>query len=155
MGKYEEKFVHEITVPFKYHREGNVVEAHSITINAPSNKVIPFTAVLEQEYSSAIISLTDKLNRTGNLTDDNKADLGATNDNALQTVMLLASGGGLQKCYAAFRNILTSGNTEHPTCVIDDTVKMTHPVYENMSPMDTKILLGKYIISFLGFSPGS
>ena len=145
------EFTHTLISPFEYAREGQKVQAELLTVYAPSNKILPFTSVLEQEYSRSLISLAQKMRGMENQNDAEVNEDGS-DTSANQVVLLLGSDGDLQKCYHAFKEILISGNNEKPSCRVDNVQKMTTPIFESMSPKDTKIILGKYIINFLGFS---
>lgn len=144
---YEKSFTHNVVVPFKYHKKGETVECSTITVNAPNNKVLPYTATLEQEHARATIKLAEMF---GDKERTEQANVKlSVDEEANQIMLILGSGADLQKCYEAFRNILLSGNTEYPTCLVDGVEKMTQFIYEKMSPQDTKILLGKYLSNFL------
>ena len=152
--KHLTEFTHTLLSQFEYAREGQRVQAETLTVYAPSNKILPFTSVLEQEYSRSMISLAHKMRGMEN---QNEAEVkeDGSDESANQVVLLLGADGDLQKCYEALRHILISGNTDKPACRVDNVQKLTMPIYDGMSPKDTKIILGKYIINFLGFSPGS
>ena len=147
--KYETQITHNILIPFKYAKEGEFVDAKTITVKAPSNKVLPYLAVIQQEYAKSMFAISEKSKEIPKEISKTK-----TNDNsdAEGMIFLMSANSDMQKVYDNFRKILVEGNAKEPICVIDNSEKMTMPIYEDISPRDINIILGRYIISFLGFS---
>lgn len=156
--KYETSFKHSLIVPFEYHDKGGKIQAQEVTVFAPSNKIIPYTAIIEQEYAKGMISIT-QFNK-GDRQEEQKAQQNETQkENTIEEIELfmtmIASGADMPKMYHTFRKILVSGTDDKPTCLIDNQQKMTEIMFESMSPKDTRILLGIYIKSFLGMPLGN
>jgi hypothetical protein len=152
MQEYMEKITHTLIKSFNYAYSGEQVSATSITIKAPSNNIMQHVGILEQEVASSFMNLKDKLkdeieeskkNEDGKQQED-------TNESAIQILLMITgTGANLVKCMLAFREILCAGNTTSPICLIDEQEKMIKPIFDKMSTLDTKIMLGRYITNFI------
>lgn len=146
MSKYVKEIEHELRVPFKYHKDGALAEARKLTISAPTNKQIKDTSKLEREQAMAIIAVADKF-KSVESRPEAQAPIADSDETALQLMHALAGGGAnMNECYDAFKNILCA------SAVVDGSVQVTSAIFDSMSPVDTKIALGKYLSSFLSFS---
>lgn len=175
--EFKSEIVYMLKGTFKYHHQGEEREAKNLIVRAPSNKVAFQVSQIEEELNGARKNILDKfadkvsqieeeLNGARKNILDKFADTNEKKEIAIQTskkidsgdkpenilVFMKMFGADMQKIINAFRDILTSGNTENPVCAIDGVEKMTVPIYENMTYKDTQCLLEMYIANFIDTS---
>ena len=146
-------FTHELKKPFSIHKGGESTEAFSITIEAPTNKIISFVAVIEQEVKkSELATMALYKNAVGEAAFEKMRIEAEGKRESVQPenniVDQLVTGGEINKCYIALQEIMRESATI-------DGIKMTQPLWLKMSPVDTKLILGAYIQNFIVTSQGS
>lgn len=155
-SKYKSEFRHDILVPFSYMHGGSIVEggATYLTVKAPSNKNLADVCIIEQEYQSSMLASAEKFSELANkMTDEQRKESKKENTPEEEAdgmlTMMMAGGANVSKCYEALRRILLSGSKQDPTTTVDDVQeRFTDPMFQEMSPLDTKKLLGLYIVNF-------
>lgn len=155
------EFTYTLKTPFEYHNSGELTEAQTLTIKAPTNKVIDHVALIEQEVSKSEFNLItnlksiygedkfEKLSKdaTESVKEKKEESEKVTADAILS--QMFSNNADMKKCFFALKEILSSGNKEKPVCKVDDTEKFTKPMWEEMTFEDTKELLGEYIVNFI------
>lgn len=152
--KYVSEIVHNLIVPFKYHCKGQEIEAKSIIVKAPSNEQLNDVSALDQFQNKGMIGMTkfapdrEELdqNKKGGKPPKQWNEL--TEEEKISSVLMSVNAGNdsMSKCYAHFKNILET------SALVDGKEKMTGFLFNKMSPIDTRNLLGKYLVSFLPIS---
>lgn len=159
MKKFDYELKHSVEIAGV---DGKLIEAVSVEVFAPTNKVMSDVNIIDAEFKKARIYAEDKAgDKIRTLTPEQLKAIKEMNDNAKKEIEdiepikivddLIAYGADMNKCMLALCNILTSGNKEKPMCRID-VVKMTKPIFEDLSIYDTKNILGLYIKHFLDTS---
>lgn len=158
---------YELKAPFEYSKSGDFVEAKTITVAAPTNRVLKYVSFIEQEFEkSQIQTLANVKSALGEqafaailenrkFSDKGDPDQDQKIDGETVVKNLMSSGCDIEKCFDHLKQILISGKVEKPNCVIDDIERMTEVIFEDMSTIDTKNLLGEYIINFITASQDS
>lgn len=145
--KYLTEIVHTVIVPFDYHVQGQVQKSQSITVKAPSNLILLDVAVLDEEQSKAMLNAMEKFSKVGGSQAADSTKEKNADEDALQFAFAMSAGGAnMARCYQSFQRILEA------SALIDGKEKLTQHLFNAMSPQDTKILMGKYLTSFLAFS---
>lgn len=155
-----EEFIYVLKNGFKYAKDGEMAVAREVRVSAPSNKVLRQVNIIEQEFEKSqlrlLTSFKDAIGEKAfeKLLEDKGP--GATADESQkkttpeEAVKNFYSGDAdLEKCYAALKDILCSGNEANPTAVIDGITKFTRPLFDEMTPSDTKGILGGYVVNFI------
>ena len=147
--------------PVTVSNKGTFIEAQSIEIFAPVNSVYKHVNVLDHEYNKAKKELESSVLesikgitpeqiqnlKNANLTEEKEKPL-----IAIDVVNeMIKNGADIDRCFEALKEILTSSIKDKPLCLID-TVKLEKSIFDCLSIIDTKEILGLYIISFLGIS---
>lgn len=154
----ETKFVYEFCDEVKYFKDGKESVAQTLTVFAPNNKVLNETTIIENELNrSQMKALEIMRNSFGSeqydkMVKDKPEE--KNKDKQIQTpdqiIITMSTGGAdLMRCYNALKHILCLKVDGKTFCVLDDTEKMTSNIFDDMTPKDTKIILGKYILTFL------
>jgi len=159
---YKASFNYELKMPVKVASKGMEIDAVSIEIFAPTNQVMTDVGVLDFEFNrakkGAIKESTEMIKGLSKETLDNLKvkEVEVKEEEATPqqiTREMSMYGSDMNRCFLALKNILTAGNKERPVCLID-CEKMTSPIFDSLGFEDTKLILGKYIISFLDISRG-
>jgi hypothetical protein len=160
---YKDSFEYDFIVNFAYAKGGDQVEAQNITVMAPSNKLLKQISIIESEYRKSenrgVQSLKniigdkamkdmldiqrDKEAAKKEKTDSESEKDELTPDGVINT--MLGNGAKMAECYAALKIILSSA-------LVDGETKLTSTMFDDMAPVDTKQILGLYIINFLAIS---
>lgn len=144
--QFKTEFTYEFKIPFKYAYKGELIEAKKITIKSPNNIVKNFVTKIDEQRLIASKNWQDKMNI---IVEDKKEDT-KTELQESDIVEFIGSGGGnFNICFEALRDILKSGNENSPVALLDDETKVTSPLFDNFSYIDTKNILGGYIKNFL------
>lgn len=156
----KESFTHNLMIPVRIASAGKEVEAVSIEVFAPTNQVLMDVTVIDFEFNKAKKnSIKDSSSSLKDLTPEQIESFRKIAENQkpveldpLEVVReMTMNGADLGRCFLALKNILTSGNKERPSCLID-VEKMQAPIFDSLGVQDTKAILGKYVISFLDTS---
>lgn len=123
--------------PIEIHRNGQRETAFSLEINAPTNRLINQVAEIEKAFMAAAM----KLSENGDKKDKEKESKDYKPEALESVLFMLAAGIDIRPCYNALREILLESATI-------DGIKFTDFHYSNMTPMDTKKVLGEYIVNF-------
>lgn len=162
---YKTSFKHDLEIPVKIASGGKEVEAVSVEVFAPTNQVSADVNVLDSEFhkarknavkdsSSAIKDLTVEQIETFKKLSDSSKEVKEGDAKPLDIVReMIMYGADMDRCVLALKNILIAGRKEKPMCLVD-VEKMTTPIFEELSVIDTKSILGLYILSFLDTSRG-
>ena len=131
-----ETLVHSFKDHFELSIGGEKVKAESISLPSPNNYVIKQITVLDQEFSKAMMSMSEK-------SSDAEPDKDAKITGKEIFMMMSAGGAKLPACFDAIKQIcLKQGK-------INDQASVTDHIFNQMSFRDTKELLGGYVNSFL------
>lgn len=157
------EFTYSVKYGFQYADGGDMVAAQSITVIAPNNTVARHVYVIEQQLNKSQMSLLSTLKDTvgedafqERIEKKSSPDEKSKREDADMVVQSLFAGNAdIEAVMTAFEKILLSGSPERPTCVIDGKVKMTGVIFKEMTPGDTKRLLGEYIVNFISASQPS
>ncbi len=151
---------HNLKFPVSVSVNGDVIEAQSIEIFAPTNKFFKYTNIMDTEFniskSNAMKNLMGMISpeKLEELQKVDRKNVKNTEEeytpNSLIAEML-QNGANIEKCFDALKTILTSNTVDKTMCLID-TVKMKPDHFDELSVIDTKEILGKYMINFLGIS---
>lgn len=161
MSELKKEFTHKLIVPFEYIEKGNNVMAETITMKAPSNSVWQYVICLDEAHSKAQrgnIELFGGIEKIQKLQEsqknvDVKEEKESDESMALAIVSNIMAVGESAKCFEALSKILASGNLENPNATLNNSEKMNKDLFNKLSHNDTKIILGKYILYFLEYSP--
>ncbi len=161
----KKEFVYELKSPLQYAKDGEMKDGKTLTVSAPTNRVMKQVAFIEQEYEKSQIQMmanfkhavgeqgfSDILKNRGPGEGSEESSQVNTSESVIKSIM--AGGGDIVKCYESLKEILLSGTAQRPTCVADDTVRMTGEMYSDISSLDCKFLLGEYIVNFIIASQG-
>jgi len=154
--EYKEDFEHEFLKPFKYASGGDEVLSQKIVIPAPSNRLLEQISTIEKEYRKSELKMVESFKNVigeeafANLMKEREdQDKSKDQDSEMTPNAVISSmmGGGsnMVKCFSALKIILKKS-------IVDGETKMTPSMFDDMSPIDTKEILGKYIINFLVIS---
>lgn len=156
MADFIDKFEHELKQPIKYSTGGEHVEAKKLVVFAPTNRISQYVALIEQQFSKAVIDFQVKFASVA--TEDVKEKAVASKDtisdkDQLDTIItLLMSSAEVDKCFIALQKILTSQYGGKSMCLVDGIEHLTNPIYEELGYKDTKEVLAKYIENFISSS---
>ncbi len=153
-GKLVFEIQHTLKAPFEYALDGSMVKASYLVINAPNNKVIHCTSILEQVFSDALFSI--KKNFADDIESAKGSDRPVEEESEESTrssiLMMLSQAKDYSKCFIALKEILTFEHGSKAMCYIDGLTKMTKPLFDEMSIVDTREVLAAYIQNFLNTS---
>ena len=139
MSEFESEFIYIIETPFDYHKGGQIEKANELILKAPSNRQRREAAKLKQGFFRALKSMAGD---NGDVdAGDQKGDGAISGDEVISIIMM--SDVDLVEYQESFRDILISG-----VCFVGD-IKLTSPMYDNMSDSDTEKLMGEYVANFL------
>lgn len=127
--------------PIEVHRNGQAETAFSLEIKAPTNRLLNQVAEIEKAFMSAAMKLSEKTSAAETKDSAQTADKSPESN----VLAIMAAGVDIRPCYAALREILLESATI-------DGIKFTDFHYSNMTPADTKKILGEYIANFTQFS---
>jgi hypothetical protein len=136
-----EKLEFQLVDGFKIAKGGEEIDAETLSISSPTNKVIKYVSILDNELHKAMFNMAQK-----NISSTEKQDTETEIDGS-DIIMALSGGDAdLVKCYDCLEKILPL------TCFVNDTIPFTTHMYSKMNYKDTKNLLGEYLKFFLGTS---
>lgn len=154
------EFTYNFRNELMYAKDGEPVKAETITVKAPRNNVLRQVSLIEQYFEQSQVNMLkafkdaigdvafQKMLESRGVEETAKEVKGKSETSEIMK-QFYAGGANLDKCYEALRQILISGNTESPTAVLDSRVKITSPIFSDMTPEDTKNILGEYVINFI------
>jgi len=152
---------YKLKVPFKYSTGGSQKDAKELVIKAPNNevedeiiKIEEYLGKIDNKMQELIFSKIDisKIEDVQKkLTEKKKShDLNIEKmpeeEKVKGVVNSLRTAEGLKDCLIAFRRILEK------TCKVDNIEQFTDYMYTQINPSETRYLLGKYIVNFIGAS---
>ena len=131
-----------------------------LSVKAPTNKNMDDVLVIEQELAKSqmniISSLKESLGSDGveklsKMRDEvESVEEESTKESILQ--QLLGGNADVKKCMRSLKNILLS-KPNGPMACIDENIQLTETIFNDFSFLDTKNILGEYILNFLLTSP--
>jgi chlorite dismutase len=155
--EYKKSFTYTLKQPVGVSVNGKVIEAQSVEVFAPIHFVFKDVNVIDVEYhksrNEAIKQASEALKHISKeQIDIIKAASEEKTEIKPETIIseMIRNGADLNKCLIALKNILTA-TLQKPMCFID-IVPIPSSVFDNLSVVDTKALLGLYIINFLDIS---
>ena len=160
----KKSFVHELMDEVKYFKNGQDAIAETITVFAPTNKILQEISIIEQQMSIANFNSSKMLreslgdvmfNKLISERDTTAKDEVKESDYESVLSTLYSGGADVMKCFTALKSILTLRVDGKNFAMVDETERMTSSIFDNMTPNDTKALLGKYIINFITASQKS
>jgi hypothetical protein len=151
--KYKTEFVHDLSSPIEYACGGQLLKAKSIQVKCPSFAQMDDLSVLEQEFCKGQMNIVLKLSEMQSKVnmpqqaaqaekDEDEASLGLVSS-------LGANGFNLPLAYQKLQLLLTSDKNP---AMVDGREKITPLLFEQLSPLDARMLLGKYLANFINFS---
>jgi hypothetical protein len=160
MNVLRKQFTHEFIDELHYAKGGELTIAKTIVVNAPTNKVLAEVSIIEQEFMKAQLNTMKTFRESvGNETfdkmidnkpKDKKTDKEDDENTAEGVATMLVSGGAdLSKCYFALKTILTVKVAPKSFAYVDETEPMTKEMFDDMTPNETKMILGEYISFFI------
>ena len=139
---------------------GKFVDAQSIEMFAPVASMMKNINILDSEFHKAKAN-SDKaiLETIKGITPEQIETFkkGISEDKVPEPTPLavvsdmVKNGADMDKCITALKDLLTVQVNAKPMCIID-TVPLIKEHFDNLSIIDTKEILGLYLISFLGIS---
>jgi ribosomal protein L3 len=150
---------HNLKFPVSVSVDGDIIEAQSVEIFAPNNKVYKEVNIIDVEFnksrSNAIQKSMDMVkdmseSKIEQLKKMQSSEKEKTPEPSEIISEMIQNGADMNKCFDALKEILTKQTTK-ASCLID-TVPMKKEHFDELSVIDTKEILGKYIINFLGIS---
>ena len=153
MADLKSSFSYTLIEPIKYgNKEGLEQEGSVLKIIAPSPNDIEYISNLKQEV---MISQLDAMLKISKLDiKENRKEkilLDETElDKAKQIIILLIAGRAkMMVCYNCLELLLRGGTKEKPACLIEDSVKLTNPIWNQISIQDKENILGLYLANFI------
>lgn len=155
--KYIDKFNYTLVQPFTYASNGEMKTAGSLTIYAPNNKVGQWASNIEGEFKRSTLDfqmkLSEKLSETIKEESANKRVEEVSDEDKMDTMMLmLFNSGNVDKCMMSLEKILTYKSGSNAMCLVDDVEPMTSPLFQEISYLDSKNIMAKYVENFLSTS---
>lgn len=151
MKKYKENFSHTLVAPVEYATGGATAKAARLFVKAPANAQLTELSMLEEANNAALFNVAVRMKDA--VKGEAKPPVPQaeiTDEEAEQHVFLLSSNGfKLAAGFAGLKGILT--NPRNPA-LMDGKEPITDMLFEQLAPVDTRILLGKYLLNFLNFS---
>ena len=151
MKKYKEEFSHELISPVEYSHSGSVAKAKILFIKAPCNAQLENLAALEQANNEALFNIAVKMKDAVRGEEKTNVDPDKILNADAERHIFLLSGNGF-KLAPAFGNLKTLLTHRLNPALMDGKEPMTELLFEQLSPVDTRILLGKYLLNFINFS---
>jgi len=146
--KLEIKSEHEfkLNVPLKYQHQGEDHEARLIILKAPTNKIRGQRAKLKQAFMQAISEAESKTAETAS--NDSQDDTIIEDDAIADYIlMMLYSSKSIKitTIIEEFKDLIVNGGV----AMIENTTKMTTPLFENMDADDCDRMMGEYMANFI------
>lgn len=132
------KFTHTFKGHFEIASGNEKVKAETLTLPSPSNYIIGHVTVIDQEFSKAMIKMSELSGGS-----ESKADDDAKVTGKEMVMMLSSSGANMKACYDAIQKICIKQG------MINGEQKVTQVIFDRMAFEDTKEILGGYINDFL------
>jgi hypothetical protein len=146
----EKQFKYKLKNPISIDKDGKVIEASELIVNAPlTTGDDEFALTLEAEYKKSLKELITVFRDDKRFNENQSQEIEKPKDNfASISEMMLMTGNNLMISFYNLRELLVRGNTDKPQCTIGNT-KMTKPLFDKISIADKKEILGRYITLFL------
>lgn len=163
MPKLKNSFDYNFEGELLYAKKGDMVQAKKISIKAPTNSNIIETIKLQQEYEKSQLKMASSLKdfvgqaQVDKMLESNKGNKTKDKEEEPTTTIIiqqLMAGGDVEKCFDALKKILLSSHRNNAIAMIDDIEPMTETIYDDMAFVDTKNILGLYILNFMAISQG-
>jgi hypothetical protein len=161
MNEIKSEIKYKLKVPFKYSTGGTQKDAKELIIKAPSNevedeiiKIEEYLGKIDNKMQELIFSKIDisKIKEVQKQFEKEKVKQEADNanlsedDKIKQVVSSLRTVDGFKDCLIAFCKILEQ------TCKVDGLEQFTDVIYKKINSNETRYLLAKYIVNFIGAS---
>ena len=140
---------YELKEPFDIHEKGELVQAKFIEINGPSNLVLRHVSVLDAEMNKAIFKFARmEKEKTSSRVEESENESTEKHELSGSDILMAlnGSGGDVGKCYDSLKSILKL------SCFVNANVQFTGSMFDKMSYIDTKEILGEYLKFFLASS---
>ena len=159
--KIKSEFKYQVKKTFKYSSNGSQRDAKELVVKAPSNevedeiiKIEEYLGKIDNKMQELIFSKIDisKIQEVQKQFESEKNKQQSENDKMSeeekikQVVGSLRTVEGFKYCLSAFCKILEK------TCKVDGVEQFTDYMYTQLNPSETRYLLGKYIVNFIGAS---
>lgn len=150
-NEYTHEFKYVLKKGFPLAHAGNMIDAESITINAPNNAINLFTSAIETEINKAVFEM-GRLFGDKQIEDDKKPKDKPVEETDKEkrdtTYMMLSAYGNMPVVLNAFKKILcTKGNA-----FINDVEPVNETIYNQITGVDNKEILVSYVLNFLNTS---
>jgi hypothetical protein len=146
MAKIISEFEYKLVDAFMYHKDGNMAQAKSLLLKAPSNVHRFQVNKLKQAFLQAAFGMQKM---TSGSTNNKSAAKEAAPDTQEQmsasTIMniLFLGNADMNEFYETFKDMLCKN-----LCFIDGNVPMNSHLFENLTLNEGDLLLGKYLEVF-------
>lgn len=145
--EFIEKFTHTLKKKFDVAHSGQLMQAETITVFAPTNAINMLTSVIETQYGKAMF---DAMLKLSDITKDQRDQMESSQDKKESdsdgsSYMLLASHGNMEMVLTAFKKIMTTKNV----AFVNDIEQVTTDIFDKISNADNRELLVGYIENFL------
>lgn len=152
--KYKTQYTHNLISPVDYATGGETVSAKSIVVYAPGNMQRAAVSALEQEQAKALFKAAAALRSVERpeipRTENTEVSEDPTDAEAESHLQFLAGNGfDLAAGYAQLKTLLAF---QRNPARMDGKEKMTEDIFECLNLNDVRVLLGKYLLSFLVFA---
>jgi hypothetical protein len=152
-NKYRVDFVHDFIVPVEYACGGQMCKAIAIQVMSPMNSQLAELSVLEQEHNKALLKVGQNIiaGKQGGATPPVAAAQPQSDNTPNEVVetyiqLLSANGFDMAKGYETIQSLLLADKNP---AMIDGKEKITQLLFDSMTPTDTRLILGKYLLNFL------
>lgn len=143
MSDLKNEFIFTLSGPLKYSNNGVFEFTNELILKAPSNKQRRESAKLKQGFFRALKSMQDSI--ANKPVDDSvkpSNDDGIDADGIMPIIMM--SDVDLCEFQDDFRSLLLND-----ACIVNETIKLTAPMYDSLSDCDTEKMMGEYLANFL------
>lgn len=141
MSNIKSEFTFTLTNSIKFTEGGSQADGTTLLLKAPSNKHRRESAILKQGFFRAVKDMQQD-NAPENVDTTAQQD---DEDQGEGIVSLISmSDVDLVKYQESFRDLLLND-----VCYVNSTVKLTAPLYDSLSEVDTSKLMGDYLANFL------
>lgn len=150
MTEYKTEIVFDLTVPIEYHNKGNIEQAYTVTMQAPSNRVKRQSYQLRQGYKRAMKSLMKDFAGSKVMDGQNdklEGDL-SRGDEVMTPQEIVEFFQMSDVDYADFMDIFRSLIT-NKVATIAEGVYLNSVMFDAISMDDADLMMGEYLSNFL------
>lgn len=147
----QKQFEYKLKEPISIAIDGKQEKASEVIVKCPRPYDRENALVLESIFTQSIgksLSMFKDLQNTSDSQskDDESADAKA--DSIVSLIMMGSDSSSIKSLNNVLRDLICEGNQENPQATINGQ-KFTKPIFDDLSLVDIKAILGRYIYSFL------